>query len=311
MHRSKKNKEDHSSEWMDQCAQKGFDRADIVRDVRLPDLPGATGNPQETFFRYKLFREAALDNKLRIRRILVIVGIGAFLITSELLVFRSLNHFLNGFAHGTGTLFQRTAVVVGLVSAASKLAPHPAAANIHFQWDWEQSQELKADQSLRNAELTGKQRNAIAEQLRPKVADLGVEFESESELQKAVLDTRVVLSDLNEDGVPEVLAQGMIGCGATGNCHFWVLRKAKQGYELILEGEAQTFTIQRPTSNEFHDIVLSRHGSYSSGDLAHYQFHDGTYQTVGCFDYYWTVLEGENVRELKEPRLIPCSERKM
>jgi hypothetical protein len=34
MHRSKKNKEDHSSEWMDQYAQKGFDRADIVRDVR-------------------------------------------------------------------------------------------------------------------------------------------------------------------------------------------------------------------------------------------------------------------------------------
>ena len=38
MHRSKKNKEDHSSEWMDQYAQKGFDRADIVRDVRLCDF---------------------------------------------------------------------------------------------------------------------------------------------------------------------------------------------------------------------------------------------------------------------------------
>jgi hypothetical protein len=66
-----------------------------------------------------------LDNKLRIRRVLVIVGIGAFLISSELLVFRSLNHSLEGFADGLGTLFQRATVVVDLVSAASKLTPHP------------------------------------------------------------------------------------------------------------------------------------------------------------------------------------------
>ena len=38
--RSKKNKEDHSSESREKCAQKGFDRADIVRDVRFRDLPG-------------------------------------------------------------------------------------------------------------------------------------------------------------------------------------------------------------------------------------------------------------------------------
>jgi hypothetical protein len=62
-----------------------------------------------------------LDNKLRIRRVFVIVGIGALLISSELLAFRSLNHLLEGFADGLGTLSQRVTVVVGLVSAASKL----------------------------------------------------------------------------------------------------------------------------------------------------------------------------------------------
>ena len=66
-----------------------------------------------------------MDNKLRIRRVLVIVGIGAFLISSEFLVFRSLNHSLEQFANGMGTLFQRATVVVDLVSAASKLTPHP------------------------------------------------------------------------------------------------------------------------------------------------------------------------------------------
>jgi hypothetical protein len=34
--KSKQNNKDHSSKCTEQCAQKRFDRADIVRDVRLP-----------------------------------------------------------------------------------------------------------------------------------------------------------------------------------------------------------------------------------------------------------------------------------
>jgi len=63
-----------------------------------------------------------LDNKLRIRRIL---GMGAFLISSELLFFRSLNQSLDRFAHGMGTLFQRATEVIGLVSAATKPTTRP------------------------------------------------------------------------------------------------------------------------------------------------------------------------------------------
>jgi hypothetical protein len=276
---------------------------------RFRDQSGATVDTQEIFRGIDYAERRQLDNRLRARRILVIVGIGTFLISSELLVFRSLNQFLDGFAHGMGTLVQRSTVVLDVVSAASKLTPHATAVNTQFQWDWKDSQELKADQSLRNAKLTEQQRDAIAEQLRPLVADLGVEFESESELRKAAQDTRIKMIDLNGDGVPEVVAQGMIGCGATGNCPFWVLRKAKQGYELILEGEAQTFTIQKPSSSGFRDIVLSRHGTSSSGDLSHYQFHEGAYLAVACYGYDWTVLEGEKVRELKEPRITPCNQR--
>ena len=67
-----------------------------------------------------------MDNRLRARRILVIVGIGTFLISTELLVFRSLNHFLDGFDLGMRTLVQRATVVVEVVSASSKLTPHAA-----------------------------------------------------------------------------------------------------------------------------------------------------------------------------------------
>jgi hypothetical protein len=136
------------------------------------------------------------------------------------------------------------------------------------------------------------------------MADLGLQ--SEADLQKAVLDTRVKMIDLNADGVPEIIAQGMVNCGATGNCPFWVFRKSKSGYELLLEGEGQTFTVQAVGASGFRDIVLSRHGSYSSGDLIHYQYQEGAYREAGCYEYNWTLLEGDKVRELKEPRVNPC-----
>lgn len=195
-----------------------------------------------------------------------------------------------------------------VVSAASKLVPKHAAVFESFQWNWRDNQELKADETLRNAKLTNNRRkaiaDAIADQIRPMMADL--EIESESKLQKAALDTRIRMVDLNGDGAPEVVAQGMVGCGATGNCPFWVLRKSKWGYEVLLEGEAQTFTIQRSNHRGFRDIVLSRHGSYSSGDLTNYVYQDDAYKDVECYYYEWTLLEGENVRELKEPRITRC-----
>ena len=253
-----------------------------------------------------------LDPAPRFRRILIIVGIGAFLVSAELLAFRSLNRSLDRFAKAMETL-QRLGVALNLVSAASKASKvaQSSLVTVHFQWNWRDKQELTANQSLRNARLAEQRRNAlaeaIAEQLRPMMADAGIE--SESELQEAALDTRIKMTDLNDDGVAEVVGQGMVGCGATGNCPFWVWRKVKQGYELLLEGQAQTFTIQKSSSNGFHDIVLSRHGSYSSGDLTLYQYKEGSYHDVACYGYEWTVLEGEKVRELKEPRITPCGQR--
>ena len=147
--------------------------------------------------------------------------------------------------------------------------------------------------------------DALAEKLRPNTYDLGIE--SESDLKRAALETRIKLIDLNGDGVFEVVAQGMIGCGATGNCAFWVLRDTKEGYEIILEGTAQTITIQPSTSNGFRDIVLSTHGPATSGGLTLYQYNKkGFYEDVGSCGYDWTVLEGDKVRELKEPRITPC-----
>lgn len=182
----------------------------------------------------------------------------------------------------------------------------------NFHWDWKKSRELKADQSLRNANLAKRDRTAIAEaitdEIRPMMEDPVVksEIESEAELRKKALDTRIALIDLNGDDIPEVIAQGMVGCSADGNCPFWVFRKSKHGYDVILEGDAQTFTVQASSTNGYRDLVLSTHGSSSSGTLTEYHDRGGVYKDVGCYGYEWTVLEGDTVRELKEPRITPC-----
>lgn len=213
----------------------------------------------------------------------------------------------------------RTILAIALVSAlflqkqtvkGPPAQSEEAATNAGFHWNWKNWQELSAEQSLRKAQLPNQQKkaiaSAIADEIRPMMSDL--EIQSEPQLQKAALDTRVKMIDLNGDGGPEVVAQGMVNCSATGNCPFWIFRKAKSGYELLLEGEAQTFTIQKSGANQFSDIVLARHGSYDSGDLVHYVYRNGFYHEEGCYGYYWTVLEGDRIRELKEPRLTPCGE---
>lgn len=180
-----------------------------------------------------------------------------------------------------------------------------------FHWDWKNWQELFAAQSLRDAKITNAERKALAsavqEQLRPEMADF--EISSESQLEEAALDTRVKMIDLNGDGTPEVIAQGMSGCGATGNCSFWVFRKTGKHYELILNGYGQTFTIQKESTNGFKDIVVASHSSATDSGLTLFRCKDGSYHEAGCYEANWAPLgEDGRVHELKEPRVtpVPC-----
>ena len=105
------------------------------------------------------------------------------------------------------------------------------------------------------------------------MADL--EIESETALQKAALNTRVKMIDLNGDGVPEVVAQGMVNCSPTGNCPFWVFQKTVRGYKLLVESYGQTFTVQKTSTNGFRDIVVSMHSSAKESGLTNYRYKDG------------------------------------
>lgn len=197
-------------------------------------------------------------------------------------------------------------------SAPSSFDRQTASSLENFHWNWKERRELRADQSVRNASLAGQDSKAIAraieDEIRPMMADIEVksEIESEAQLKKKALDTRIASIDLNGDGIPEVVAQATVACSADGNCPFWVFWKSKHGYDVILKGEASTFAVQASSTNGFRDIVLSTHGSYSSGSLTEYRYRDGAYKDVGCYGYEWTTREGNAVRELKEPRITPC-----
>jgi hypothetical protein len=196
------------------------------------------------------------------------------------------------------------AVVVAflmLVGASSSVAEK-------FQWNWRQSQELTAERSLRSANLPKIEKaslaKALANQLKPMMADLGIE--SDKQFQEAILDTRIEMVDLNGDGSPEVIAQGIPGCSPTGNCPFWIFQRMTHGYKLLLDGFGQTFTVQRSRTNGFRDIVVAMHGSSTESTLTLYRYASSRYHDVECYEAAWSVLEGDTTRQLKEPRISPC-----
>src|SRR5690242_3604596 len=79
-----------------------------------------------------------------------------------------------------------------LVSAQLTIGQEKRASlqNESFRWDWHESQDLSAKDSLRAAKTTPVDRRAITAaimaQLRPEMQDL--EIKSEDELEKAALD---------------------------------------------------------------------------------------------------------------------------
>ncbi len=200
-------------------------------------------------------------------------------------------------------------LAIGVVGQNAQKQPSAAL----FHWDYKQAQEIFSQQSVSNSkDLSPQERSAltsaIAAQLRPRMADL--EIGSERELREIAAATRIKFIDLDGDGIPEIMAQEVglkAGCGATGNCPFWIFQRSKRGYAVLLHREAQTFTIQPTKTKGFHDVVLGLHASATEAELTEYRFDGVAYRRVGCHDANWTYLgkDGE-YHDLKEPRITTC-----
>lgn len=184
---------------------------------------------------------------------------------------------------------------------------------LRLVWDWRKANELSWKQSISRIEnLAPAERQrlivAIARQLRSLAAGLGIG--SEEEMRATATQTRIKYVDLNGDGTPEVIAQAggeKSGCSPTGNCMFWVLYRRGGKYNILLEAEAQTFTVRSSRSINFFDIVLTRHGSAFESEVTVYKFNGSSYGECGCYTAQWARLgdDGEQHR-LKEPQITPC-----
>jgi hypothetical protein len=181
-----------------------------------------------------------------------------------------------------------------------------------FRWNWRESQELSATQNLRNIKILTPDKQAIAAAIIAQLRSMSeVGIESPRQLQKAAFDTRVKLIPLDQNRAPEVVAQALVGCGATGNCPFWVFRKIHRKYKLMLRAVGQTFTIQNTVTDGYRNIVVAMQGSALDSELKEYRYEDGFYRGVGCYSASWHVREGDTVRTLKAPIVtpFPCDHR--
>ncbi|MCU1299643.1 MAG: hypothetical protein JWO91_3921 [Acidobacteriaceae bacterium] len=185
-----------------------------------------------------------------------------------------------------------------------------------FHWDWRKSQELTSEDSFSQSNtLSLGERTALikaaASQLRPLMSRLNVD--SEPQLQQLAAQTRINPLDLSGKGVEEFVLQGSDdrSCSPPGNCPFWILRRNRNEYSVILHRMAtQTLTIQPTITNGFHDIVLGMHGSPTQQGLTLYRFDGSRYRPRGCYEANWQILgKGEEIRRLKEPRITPCEHR--
>ena len=174
-----------------------------------------------------------------------------------------------------------------------------------FRWDPSKSQELTWNQTIAKARLSRQERAELIATIK---AQLQGEPSSAEDPSSQDLDqTEIEFVDLHRRGSHELIAHatGQYLCSPTGNCSLWVLRRDRKKYRVILEGTAQTFTIQPTVTNGWHDIVLGMHGSAFETQLTLYKFDGTEYSRSACEMAIFPGRE-ETKPESDKVRFIPC-----
>jgi len=195
------------------------------------------------------------------------------------------------------------AIVVALILCLSATAQTESKAR--FQWDWQHAQELDFKPNAGNVrELSEGDRSELIKAISRQIRTVMEPGPNPRALAKK---TRVKLFDLNGDGIPEIIAQPIgidAGCGATGNCPFWIFQKDGEGYKLLLRRMGfWVFTVEPTITNGFRDIVLASHESASERTVIVFRYSGGTYQERACYNAFW--YDSTNHR-LNEPTITRC-----
>jgi hypothetical protein len=115
--------------------------------------------------------------------------------------------------------------------------------------------------------------------------------------------------DVRIDGLPAYVAgpRGSCFCGAA-NCIVAILIPQEGTFETIAKRVAQEVKVLPFVSHGFHDIDFRMHGS--AFDSTHFlcRFDGHRYVNRKCEEWSYSEDDGiGNIKELKEPRITPCS----
>lgn len=152
-----------------------------------------------------------------------------------------------------------------------------STAREDFRWNAGDAQELNWNQTIAKSELTKREKTELITAIRAQIGE---------DRPAAHLDqTQIELIHLNDSKRHEVIAQatGEDLCSPTGNCSLWVFKHGRKGYQVVLDGIAQTFTIQPTITHGWHDIVLGMHGSAFETQLTVYKYDGKAYTSTACY----------------------------
>lgn len=199
------------------------------------------------------------------------------------------------------------------VLAVSSSAQNPIET-IHsnpLHWNWNRMEELSSTESISRAKVTVEERERLIRAIMGELKESAdLDLDTEDDLRKVAVETRIKYFDLDGDHVPEIVAQAggyKSGCSPTGNCPFWILRRHGRGYEVLLGDNAQTFTIQRTRTKVFRDLVLMRHGSAFDSEARLFRFDGNEYREASCYDVVWEDPTGNGQSKIADfPNMTPC-----
>ncbi len=181
-----------------------------------------------------------------------------------------------------------------------------------FNWDTPKFKQLDYHHTIRTAqELDAQDHKAfiavVAGQIRKSAFPDAKP--SESRARELALRARIQSVDLNGDGVPEFLVQPIgdeAGCGATGNCPFWVFAKTGAEYKLILQWNAELYRIEGGSSSGYRDIALAAHNSASNKTIYVFGYEGSSYRQKECYSAEWSDYSHEEWRSRKSPLIQTC-----
>jgi hypothetical protein len=197
----------------------------------------------------------------------------------------------------------------------SALSAQNIGSPAHFHWSSHRAHELPYNATLAHStELSPSEKKSLIHAIEAQVRPF-IDEDDLPSLHRIVLGTRIQLKDLNMDGTPEVLAQAFDireGCGATGNCTFWVFQKQSDGtYSKLLDtrskdgiGGIELITIETTRTHGLLDFTLAAHDSASEKDLTVYRFNGKQYVQTACYLASW-IDDKDPTKGRKTPAISP------